>query len=514
MPKANNVRALAAALLMLAASSACVDTDNALGTNLVPSNQDITIKTAEFDLPVGQRLSDSLQTTTTGEIVFGSIDNGPFGTYDIGSAVSVSPVSDSIVWGGNPVMKDLYITMPLSSNAALSDDQLHIPQNVYVHQLAAELDSTRVYNNSLTQKERYGANVCQGRYVYTGGDTLTIHFTPEFANQFFRLDRETLDSTALFMKALRGLYFSTDPADGGQGNGRICTFDVSSSYLTLTYTSTNDEGHRRDTSAYFSVAHNHALKTIDGGNKALERDSAPDAIIYEGLTGIKPHISGYKLRKMLDDWMKENGIDNHSILIAKASFEFPFEYSGDPSQFDNYPDNLYISTRVRGSLHTVYSPISEIYSDTYDRGSINRSLFCFRPDAALYTQTLIRKNLDDITDQDDIWVIPNIAYTTSSGSSGYSNPYSYYDPYSYYGYGYSPYGYGYGYSPYSYGYGYSPYGYGYNSYDYYSYMAASSSSSSGTTYYYTDNANYDVCTLNGTSAERRPKLKITYTVLK
>ncbi len=45
-------------------------------------------------------------------------------------------------------------------------------------------------------------------------------------------------------------------------------------------------------------------------------------------------------------------------------------------------------------------------------------------------------------------------------------------------------------------------------------MAASSSSSSGTTYYYTDNANYDVCKLNGTSAERRPKLKITYTVLK
>ena len=513
MPKANNVRALAAALLMLAASSACVDTDNALGTNLVPSNQDITIKTAEFDLPVGQRLSDSLQTTTTSEIVFGSIDNGPFGTYDIGSAVSVSPLSDSIVWGGNPVMKDLYITMPLSSNAALSDDQLHIPQNVYVHQLAVELDSTRVYNNSLTQKERYGANVCQGKYVYTGGDTLTIHFTPEFANQFFRLGRETLDSTALFMKALRGLYFSTDPADGGQGNGRICSFDVSSSYLTLTYTSTNDEGQRRDTSAYFSVAYDHALKTIDGGNKALERDSAPDAIIYEGLTGIKPHISGYKLRKMLDDWMKENGLDNHSILIAKAIFEFPFEYSGDASQFDNYPDNLYISTRVRGSLHTVYSPISEIYSDTYDRGSINRSLFCFRPDAALYTQTLIRKNLDDITDQDDIWVIPNITYTTSSGSSSY-NPYSYYDPYSYYGYGYSPYSYGYGYSPYSYGYGYSPYGYGYNSYDYYNYMAASSSSSSGTTYYYTDNANYDVCTLNGTSAERRPKLKITYTVLK
>ncbi|MBR6270130.1 MAG: hypothetical protein IKR30_06150 [Bacteroidales bacterium] len=508
------MRVLAAALLMLAASSSCVNTDNALGNNLVPSNQDITIKTVEFDLPVDQRLSDSLQTTLSSQVVFGSINNGEYGVYNIGSAVSVTPMTDSIIWGGNPVVRDCYIRMPVSSSDFMSEDQKYIPQNVYVNLLQAPMDSTHVYNNSLPEKARKGENVCDGHYVYTGGDSLLIHFTAAFAEKFFKIGREALDSTELFVKEMPGLYFSTDPADQGTGSGRISTFDVSSAYLTLKYTSTTDQGYRRDTTAYFYLCNYQGLKTIDGGNKSLERDSAPDRIVYEGLTGVKPHIDGHKLRKMLDDWMKENDIDNEALLVAKATLEFPFEYSGDPEQFNNYPDNLYLSTRTRGTLYTIYSPIGEIYSEAYDKGSINRSLFCFKPDAALYMQTLIRKKLEDVTDQDDIWVIPNVTYTTSSGSSSYYNPYSYYDPYSYYGYGYSPYGYGgYGYSPYGYGgYGYSPYGYGYG-YDYYGYMGTSSSSSDET-YYYVDTSNYAFCILNGTAAERRPKLKITYTVLK
>ena len=67
MARANSLRALAAALLVLAGSAACVKTDFTLGSDLVPSNQDITIKTVEFDLPVDQRLSDSLQTTLSSQ---------------------------------------------------------------------------------------------------------------------------------------------------------------------------------------------------------------------------------------------------------------------------------------------------------------------------------------------------------------------------------------------------------------------------------------------------------------
>ena len=180
------MRVLAAALLMLAASSSCVNTDNALGNNLVPSNQDITIKTVEFDLPVDQRLSDSLQTTLSSQVVFGSINNGEYGVYNIGSAVSVTPMTDSIIWGGNPVVRDCYIRMPVSSSDFMSEDQKYIPQNVYVNLLQAPMDSTHVYNNSLPEKARKGENVCDGHYVYTGGDSLSIHFTTAFAEKFFK----------------------------------------------------------------------------------------------------------------------------------------------------------------------------------------------------------------------------------------------------------------------------------------------------------------------------------------
>ena len=177
-----------------------------------------------------------------------------------------------------------------------------------------------------------------------------------------------------------------------------------------------------------------------------------------------------------------------------------------------------IITRTRGTLYTVYSPIGEIYSDSYDKGAINRSLFCFKPDAALYMQTLIRKKLEDVTDQDDIWVIPNVTYTTSSGSSSYYNPYSYYDPYSYYGYGYSPYSYGgYGYSPYGYGgYGYG-YGSSYSNYYNYAMMAQyyGSSSTSTSSKSQLDRDRYYYCRLYGPEASDeslRPQLSFTYSV--
>lgn len=530
MSRTNNVTSLIAALCAaILAATACINTDKTLGADFVPTNQDITIKTVEFDLPVGQRLSDSLQTTVGNEITVGSIYTEKFGTYNIGTALTISPASDSIVWGGDPKFVDLSVEMIRTGSQTLDDDQRYIPQNIYVNQLTVELDSSHVYSNSLKDSDINGPSVCQGSYVYTGGDTLVVHFTKEFGEKFFKIGREALDSTALFCSQMYGLYFSTDPADPQVGSGRITTFDVSSTYLCLTYSSIPDGSlRRRDTTVYFGLGNHSALRRIDGGKKEFEKEDAKESIIYEGLTGVKPYINGVKLKKIINDWMSANGIEKENLIVAKASLEFPFEYSGNPEQFDNYPDNLYLVTRVRGSVYTVYSPIAERYSASYDDGSINRSLFYFRPDAALLMQEFIRKDTEDISDQDDIWIIPTVTITTSSdNSSSYYNPYSYYDPYGYgyggYGYGYggySPYGYGYGgYSPYGYGYGgYSPYGYGYGYGDYYGYGYGygygSSSSSSGSTYYYTDTANYKICTLNGTGAERHPKLKLTYTVLK
>ena len=285
--------------------------------------------------------------------------------------------------------------------------------------------------------------------------------------------------------------------------GRLNIFDGSSSQVTFTYSSINDAGRRRDTTVYFKLGSYNAVMSIDKEQVFPETDDAAAMIRYEGLTGLKPHIDAKVLRQRIDDWMAANDIDPDALMVCRATLEFPFEYSGSIDQYKTWPDNLFPCRRLRGSTYTVYSPISERYTTSYDHGEINRSLFYFRSDAAAYLQSLIREKKEEVDENYDIWIIPTVEYTTSSSSS-YSDYYDYANYYaSMYGYGYGAYGYGYG------GYGYSPYGYG----GYYGYGYGSSSSSSST-YYYVDSKNYWTCEINGTAAARHPVLHLTYTVLK
>lgn len=487
--------------------------DPTLGASYIPANQDISIHTVDIDLPVGQKYADSLQTTVNSQVAVGSITTAAYGTVTVGSALTLSPATDSIVWGTDPVFKSMYISLTASSNQVLDKSQAGIPQNIYVHQLNKELDSTCVYSNSITLADCKPELAVMGSMVYTGGDTLVLHFTEDFAKPLFDLDRETMDSTALFASKFYGIYLHTDPVEPGTEGGRLNIFDVNESYVILTYSSVNDAGRRRDTTAFFNLGTYNAVMSIDKEKVFPETDDASAMIRYEGLTGLKPHIDAKVLRQRLDDWMGANGIDPDALMVCRATLEFPFEYSGSSAQYNIWPANLYPCRRLRGSVYTVYSPISERYTSSYDHGEINRSHFYFRSDVAPYLQSLIREEKDKVDENYDIWMIPTIEYTTSTSSSSTSDYYNYANYYaSMYGYGYGGYGYGgyggyggyydpYGYGGYGYGYGY-PYGYGYGS------------SSSGTTYYYVDSKNYWMCEINGTAAARHPILHLTYTVLK
>ena len=486
---------LAAALPVVS----CVDTDRTLGANFIPANQDISIHTVDIPLPVGQKYCDSLQTTVSSRVAVGSISTDRFGTVSVGTALTITPATDSIVWGTDPVFKDMYITLTRNTTQVIDRNQAAIPQTIYVHQLAIELDSTRVYNNSVSLSDCKSELACKGSMIYTGTDTLVLHFTREFALPLFDLDRETLDSTELFAKRFYGIYLHTDPVEEGTEGGRLNVFDASSSQVTFTYNSVNDAGRRRDTTVYFNLGSYNAVMSIEKDRVIPECDDAASSILYEGLTGIKPHIDAKVLRQRIDDWMEANDIEADALMVARATLEFPFEYSGNSSDYDAWPTNLYPCRRLRGETYTVYSPISERYVSAYDNGSMNRSLFYFRPDAALYIQSLIREEKAEIDENYDLWIIPTIEYTTSSSSSyDYGNYYDYYA--SMYGYGYGGYGYG--------------YGYGYDPYSYYGYYGYGSGSSSETTYYYVDSQYYLTCEINGTAAERHPVLRLTYTVLK
>ena len=189
----------------------------------------------------------------------------------------------------------------------------------------------------------------------------------------------------------------------------------------------------------------------------------------------------------------------------------PYEFPADYTELDElYPSILSPSIK----LHTddgrvLYTCISDVNISDEDPGNINRSLGQYSPDITHYLQRLLKKETDELSEDDDIWLIPttdeadsNDEDTSDDSESSYYynyyNPYYYYDPYGY--------GYGYGYGGYYDYYGYNPYGYYGNSY----YGTSDESSSETITL---DNVSYFSAVLNGTEAERRPRLVITYIIL-
>jgi hypothetical protein len=135
---------------------------------------------------------------------------------------------------------------------------------------------------------------------------------------------------------------------------------------------------------------------------SMVTDYPVETLYYESLSGIKPHISGAALHSLMQNWAEQNNIDLDNLIIAKATLEFPFEYSGNYKALDNYPGNLFPCKRVRTTKHTLYTPIEEIYDSFMSKGSINRSLLHYKPDVGFYLQDLIKKESSELTDEDDL----------------------------------------------------------------------------------------------------------------
>lgn len=455
----------------------CISTDLSLASEFVPTDRNIPIEVKEIDINLGQRYPDSLQTAMTGTAIVGSINTPEYGTVSIGTAMTITPASDSIRWGGSPKFVSMCLDMPASTCQIMDDSQKHIPQNIYVHRLKTEIDSTMIYYNSI-KPSHYEEGICSlGNQIYSAGDSIHIYFPEEFAKPLFSLDSMVLDSTELFLKNFYGIYIDCD--DAMPNSGRINTFDLSGSTITFVYNSENTAGHRRDTTIYFYVGDYGSVLKIDQDRVVPECDSCGSTVIYDGLAGIKPFIDAKKLRAHIAKLAKEHGAEVQSVMISKAQFEFPFEYPGYSDAFDTWPSNMYLARRLRDSTGFVYyTPISEIYATNYNLGDMNRSFMVYSPDAALYLQSMLNISEAEVDDTYDLWLMPTVSYTSSSSSSSSS----YYDYYSYY-------------MSYYYGYG-------------------NTGSSSSTTYYYVDNVNYLNCVMYGPKAERHPKLRVTFTVLK
>lgn len=514
-----------AAIAILSLTFSCIETDLTLGADLLPEDQFMNTKQITFDLPVSLKIADSIATTSSTSIVFGAFNTEKFGLSEFSSATTFAPASDSatINVGTNRRFKKFELKLQLRRIEGLDSRSDNIIQNVYVHRMVKSFDSTTVYNCSLTEDFYESEPISINSPVYTGGDTLTIQLSEEYATRI--LDSlyahpDIVDTTSNFNKMFPGLYFRVDAPMTGVNEGRINNFKVQS-YARLSYTA--DFGDRKDVdttivfqtgltsdkSSYYFV-----LNQSRFSSQHLETDNAENGIYVEGNAGIKPVISSSYLTETISKWAESEGIDIEKLMLVRANLRLPFEFPDDIEKIDDlYPTTLSPSVRIHTEEDNMvlYSTITDVNVSDENPGDINRSTGCYTPDITHYLQRMLKKGKDELSVDDDIWLMPTTKDQDSNDSSSstdnynmynYYNPYYYYDPYGSYGYG-GYYGYGYG--------GYGGY-YGYNPYGYYS-SSLYGSSSEDESQLTLDSISHFEAELNGTSKDSRPKLVITYCVL-
>ena len=442
-----------AALLTLSCLVSCITKDYTLGSALGPSNQDISIQTATFDLPVALKMADSLQTAVGQSATIGAIRTERYGLYHSDAAMAVTAGNDSIVWGKDPSVVNLKLTLYIDTAMVVNAGERYIPQNLYVHRLKVRLDSTLIFNNSLTAANYDPEVLSRGGLVFDGGSSYGVELDPKVGEELLKIPMETLDDDEAFMNMFKGLYIRCDDPVEGKEGGRLNTFDLTSSYMAITYDYTDDDGNRRRGVQNFTLGEYYSVNICSSGARYLEQPLAADALYMEGICGIKPHISAATLRSMLDDFAAAQQVDIDRILIAKAILVFPFEYNGDYKQFDAYAPTLYACQRVKASSDSLirFSPLDEIQDETLESGAIDRANLTYTTNISQYLQKLLSRTPGSITADGDLWIMPTLSV--------------------------------------------------YNSY-------------TSATYYYADYLYYSQSLLNGTADARHPVLKLTYAILK
>lgn len=492
-------------LLSVFVFPSCIDTNYTLGDALVPTSNNLYVETASIDLKIGMKSSADIQSSSYFYVV-GSVASEQFGLTTVDLAATVTPSDTGIKFGTDPRLVDAYIFLELDDTDTFTPGQENITQNLYVYPMARAMDSTMVTCSSVSDKDYIHEPI--GKALLTSRDTVIVPLDMDWARKLMSSTKAELDSMPLFIKNHYGVYLTTDTPIEGTIGGRLNNFVTAN--VILKVNSVNKQNLRRDTTITFnigSIYNGVSTQVFKHSSKALEigPDNNAEVLYYEGLAGIKPFIDAEVLRNSIEDWADENDIDMDKIIITRATFELPFEFPDDYRTVDNYyPQGLYPAVYSADSTDDIkrYTLLGSIYDDTYNKGDINRSLLCYRPDVTYYIHSIITK--DEIIEEDNIWLIAPFEYVEKSSSSmsdSYYNPYmynSYYNPYSYYG--------GYGY------YGYNSYNNYYNNMYYYQSLYNMSNTTS-TTYYYVDYMNYAIGQINGNGAKRHPKLNLTYVVL-
>ena len=230
----SRVSRLAAIGAILLGSASCVDINEELGKNLIPTDQKWNVYTPEAaDLQdIRLQMAADLSGYSTTRFTFGAVNDSRFGTNVKSTSFTLVPLYDTLDFGKNTKIRQFHFTAVRDTLSVVKEEQLRMLQNVYVSELKKALDSTVLYMgafmNPQISEEFLGdkEQITVGTPVYDGGDSLSFDFSKEFTERFVeKVKKADLDSMDLYVQQVPGIYITTDlPA--GEG-GRINMFNLS-----------------------------------------------------------------------------------------------------------------------------------------------------------------------------------------------------------------------------------------------------------------------------------------------
>ena len=440
---------IAAIGAILFSSASCLDINERLGENLIPTDQlwDVFIESAPLE-DVVLKTADSLSAYSNKRFTFGSIYNEELGLTTKSTSFTLVPVVSDIDFGENTVVRQFRFNAVRDTLSTMNDNEQRMLQNVYVYSLKKQLDSTVLYTNAFNpgvfyenetvdNRERFidfTKYITAGIPVYGGGDSLAFDFSKAYANQVIegirKFRKETTedeqDSLKYYLNYVPGIYIESDKPVGT--GGRINMFDLplefddfgymSGNYAELKITADYEDRKQVDTSFIFIFgpssliaedastseiptqyafnASEHATTSLyDEAVKAGEEGlSAAEKIIVEGGSGLKPVILAKeikeKLHKMIDDAKITN---SKEVVINKATITLPYNVNADWSKLDKYPVILSPTVRLRSSGDTKYvsyAGLTDSSIESENQGNINRSLSQYAPDISHHVQEILK----------------------------------------------------------------------------------------------------------------------------
>ena len=235
MIKKNILSSAAALLVATLLSHSCIETDKTTGSSLLPGDNILNVTSTTFDLPVHAKVTDSLQTSYIGYLSVGAYNDPDMGLVTTSAAFRIAPSLSKHNFGENPVAKALKMYISIDNKTFFDENDEFIPQNFKLYELLKDIDSTVIYNNSVKQNDISPARIDNAGNIFFGGDSLVIEVSQTFAQKLVEASQEEMDSTELFYKKFKGLYLTADPKPGNQAGGRINLIAPGNIYFLLTY---------------------------------------------------------------------------------------------------------------------------------------------------------------------------------------------------------------------------------------------------------------------------------------